>query len=117
MKHLLAFVALAACVPYAAAQQARPDPADPEARVPQAAYDSAFVGYTPYREQDLAAWRDVNDEVARVGGHVRIFGGVGHGGAKSAPAKPAPAQPAANQDQPAGPRSAPQASQAGHKGH
>ncbi len=109
MKYLLAFAALAACVPCAAAQQARPDPADPAARVPQAAYNSAFAGYTSYREQDLAAWREVNDEVARIGGHVRMFGGAGHGGARPGSAKPAPAQPTANKAQPAGQSSAPHA--------
>jgi hypothetical protein len=122
MKRFLAFVAFAAFTPLANAQQhvTGPNPADAAARVPQAAYDSAFAGYNPYREQDLAAWREVNDEVARIGGHVRMFGGARHAGpgsAKPGPARPAPGQPAVSKDQPAGERSAPQAPQAGHKGH
>jgi len=122
MKRFFAFAAFAVCTPFANAQQhvTGPNPADPAARVPQAAYDSAFAGYTSYHEQDLAAWREVNDEVARIGGHVRMFGGTGHaghGGAKPGPARSAPAQPAANTDRPAGQPSAPQAPQAGHKGH
>ena len=119
MKRFLAFVAFAAFTPLANAQQhvTGPNPADPAVRVPQAAYDSAFAGYNPYREQDLAAWREVNDEVARIGGHVRMFGGAGHGGAKPGPAKPAPGQPVVSKDQPAGERSAPPAPQADHKGH
>ena len=75
-----------------------------DARVPQVKYESAFENYAPYREQPLATWREVNDEVARVGGHLGMFGGhAGHGGSKpdanlpaGAPAtssKTAPAQP------------------------
>ena len=108
MKHLFALIALAALVPHAAAQQqaARHSPTDPAAPVPQTRYDSAFAGYTSYREQDLAAWREVNDEVARIGGHIKMFGGAGpagHGGAKPVPAKPGSGQP--------------QAPQGGHKGN
>lgn len=124
MKHLFALVAIAACTPLDAAQHvARPNPADPAARVPQPAYNSAFAGYIPYREQDLAAWREVNDEVARIGGHIKMFGGAGHaghGGVKPGPAKPAPAQPATAKDQPAGQppvRRVPQEPQGDHKGH
>ena len=62
-----------------------PAAADAEARVPQTQYDSALRGYQPFREQTLAPWREINDEVHKVGGHVGIFGGT----PKSAPA-PAP---------------------------
>lgn len=122
MKQFLAFVALAASVPLAAAQQASgKKPADPAAPVPQVKYESAFTGYTSYREQELAAWREVNDEVARIGGHVKMFGGAGHAGHGSAKpvTKPAPGEAAASKEQPAQPpaRSAPQAPQGGHKGH
>ena len=44
-----------------------------------------------YREQPLATWREANDEVARVGGHLGMFGGArhaGHGSGKPGPAKP-----------------------------
>ncbi|HET9663512.1 MAG TPA: hypothetical protein VFP00_04725 [Burkholderiales bacterium] len=56
------------------------DPAHSGARVPEIKYESAFRNYVPYREQPLATWREVNDEVGRVGGHVGMFGGAGHGG-------------------------------------
>jgi hypothetical protein len=38
-----------------------------------ATYDSAYAGYQPYREESIADWREVNDEVARIGGHIGIF--------------------------------------------
>lgn len=33
--------------------------------VPAAPYRSAFEGYVGFREQELADWRQVNDEVAK----------------------------------------------------
>lgn len=86
----LALYSATLLLPVAAlAQQpaARANPAPPDAAVPAVNYDSAFAGYTPYRDEKLASWRDVNDETARVGGHLGIFGGAAHGGQPSA--KPA----------------------------
>jgi hypothetical protein len=122
MKHSFAFIALAVLAPHAAAQQhlSHPNAADPATVVPPVKYESAFIGYTSYREQEPASWRELNDEVARIGGHARMFGGAGHaghGGAKSGPAKAAPGQPAASKDQPAGQGSASQAPRASHKSH
>lgn len=69
----------------AAAQSVKPPhPADAAAAVPAAQYESAFAGYTPIRNEKLAPWREVNDEVARVGGHIGILRG------EAAAAKPAP---------------------------
>jgi hypothetical protein len=48
---------------------ARPDPADPGLRAPAPAMESAFAGYRSYRDEPLADWRAVNDEVRAVGGH------------------------------------------------
>lgn len=77
MKPAIAFAVLAALAPHASAQPAatKPHPADPAAPVPAPKYESAFAGYRGYREQPLAPWRDVNDEVARAGGHIGIVGG------------------------------------------
>jgi len=52
-------------------------------------YDSAYAGYAPYREEPLASWRAVNEDVARTGGHAGIFGGAMHQG--NAPQKPSDA--------------------------
>lgn len=71
----------------AVAQNApQPNPADPKARVPPVEYRSAFAGYRPHAEPELAPWRAVNDEVGRIGGHV----GMQRKGAagKSAPKPP-----------------------------
>lgn len=68
------------------------DSAAPRAAVPAVKYESAFAGYLPYRDEQLASWREVNDEAARVGGHIGIFGGAAHGRQTSAKpaAKPQP---------------------------
>jgi hypothetical protein len=121
MKRSIAFLAIAALAPLAFAQQqaARPQPDDPAARAPAAPYESAFAGYAPYREEKLAPWRDVNDEVGRIGGHVGLFRS---GGQQSGPSRPAAGQPADSPlRQPAGEppaRGAPKAPQSGgHTGH
>ncbi len=92
MKTYLAVLAIAAYAPLAYAQQSAPrgDPTDPEAPAPVFHYESVFSGYRGFREEPLAPWRDVNDEVARVGGHIGIMRGTpaGHGSAKPG-AKPA----------------------------
>ena len=89
-------VLAAALAPFAAlAQQSGVDrvPADPNAAVPALKYESAFAVYESYREQQVAPWRDLNDEAARAGGHVGIVGGAvgqaGHGAAKPTPHPPA----------------------------
>lgn len=88
----LALYSAALLLPVAAfAQQpvARTNPAAADAAVPAVKYESAFAGYTPYRDEKLAPWREVNDEVARVGGHIGIVGGAGHAGHGAAKPKPA----------------------------
>lgn len=82
MKPTIAFAVLAAFAPHAAAQQqaAKPHPADPAAPAPAVKYESAFTGYRGFREEPLAPWRGVNDEVARAGGHIGIVGGAGRTG-------------------------------------
>ena len=78
MKRFIVIAAIAALVPHAAAQQqAKPQAADPAAPAPAAKYESAFSGYRGYREEPLATWREVNDEVARAGGHIGIMRGAG----------------------------------------
>lgn len=97
MKPYIAFAALAALAPHAAAQQqaSKPHPADPAAPVPAIKHESAFSGYRSYREEPLAPWRDVNDEVARAGGHIGIVGGAGRSAPGSGnPAAKPPAPPA-----------------------
>ena len=51
----------------------RPDPANPEARVPAATHRSAFEGYRRLEGEARTGWRGANEEVGRVGGHVGIL--------------------------------------------
>jgi len=77
--------ALAAATAGSAAAQARPDPADAKAKAPSVEHRSAFEGYKPYAEPELAPWRAVNEEVRQVGGHlgiVRASKPDSHGGHK-----------------------------------
>jgi hypothetical protein len=52
-------------------------------------YRSAFDGYRPYVEEPVAPWREVNDTVGRVGGHVGVLR------AEDVRVPPQPAAPAA----------------------
>ena len=65
-------IALAAMIAGSAVAQmsVRPDPAEPKAGVPVRPYESAFKDYRPYVDPDIARWRDVNDEVGRLKGHM-----------------------------------------------
>ena len=62
--------ALLLAAPAAPAQTtARPDPADPRLSVPAPTTESAFAGYRSFRDEPLADWRAVNDEVRGLNGH------------------------------------------------
>src|SRR5687768_11641106 len=77
------------CAGTAAAQTAAPPVAEPKAAAPLPAYDSAFKDYRPYVDPEIARWRDVNQEVGRLNGH------IGHVPAQpGAVAKPAVKPPA-----------------------
>jgi hypothetical protein len=64
------FVVAAAMAGLAAAQQPRPAPADPKAKVPAVEHRSAFESYRRHTEPEVSGWREMNDEVGRIGGHV-----------------------------------------------
>jgi hypothetical protein len=70
---------------------ARPVPTDPAATVPPAEYRSAFTEYRRSSEPKLAPWREVNEEVGRLGGHRGHVRGEGRapGAASGASAAPA----------------------------
>lgn len=55
---------------------------NPQAAVPALHYRSAFKAYRPKREQALAAWPLVNEEVRRAGGW-RAYAGQGDAAAAS----------------------------------
>ena len=81
---LIALMALWAAA--AAAQLAqRPDPSDPKAKAPDLEYRSAFDGYRPFGEEDLADWRKSNEEVGAAGGHAGHQARQGLGASTSKP--------------------------------
>jgi hypothetical protein len=87
---ILLLAALISAAAAADAAQLLSGSTDPNAPVSGVQYESVFSTYRPHQEPAIAPWRDVNDEVARVGGHVGITGGAGaHGAHGKDPAKPA----------------------------
>jgi len=68
-------LAAAGLSPAAAQQPARSHPANPAAAVPAVTHASAFDGYRPFANEKPGAWRELNDDVARIGGHVGILRG------------------------------------------
>ena len=92
MKHVhwcLPVLAALAAGAAGAQSSARPDPADPKAGVPSRPYESAFRDYRPYVDADLSRWRESNEEMGRLGGHVgHVPGSVPPRGAAPQPAKP-----------------------------
>ncbi|HEX6319807.1 MAG TPA: hypothetical protein VFZ84_13190 [Burkholderiales bacterium] len=61
-------------------------PAKTDALVPRVTYRSAFEGYRSYREQQVAPWKEVNEEVARVGGHMGVLKADRQAGPAASPA-------------------------------
>ncbi len=86
------FLVVPACLiaATALAQEDRRSPLDPKARVPPAEYRSAFAGYRPFTEQELADWRRSNEEAGAAGGHAGLLRGQRAGEQTS---KPAPGTP------------------------
>ena len=93
----------------AVAQQIWPDPSDPTAPVAATTTVSAFADYQPLREQKVAPWKQVLDEVAG------ITGAAGHAGhnataAKTAEPKETTPAPGASDDKKAMARAEPKSS-------
>jgi hypothetical protein len=65
-------IALAACFAGSVAAQApaRPDPIDPKAATPVRPYESSFKDYRPYVDPEIARWRQSNEEMGSLGGHI-----------------------------------------------
>lgn len=83
--------AVAVSIGSAVAQQNRPDPSDPAAPVAATANASAFADYQPYREQKVAPWKQVLDEVAGITG---AAGNAGHNATAAKTAEPKETTPA-----------------------
>jgi hypothetical protein len=73
----------------AVAQDGRPGPLDPKAKVPPVEFRSTFAGYRPFADQELADWRKANEEVGAAGGRAGQPGqGAGRQASKPEPGKP-----------------------------
>ena len=57
-------------------------------------YQSAFEDYRPFKDEPVASWREMNREVARVGGHAGVLKSDAPA-TKSAPPLQRPANPSA----------------------
>ena len=76
MRYALFVVALGSAAYVAVAHSSsHPDTTDAIAPVPPARHESAFADYQPFREQKIAPWRQVLEEVAGVSG---AAGHAGH---------------------------------------
>ena len=85
-KLVIAAVCAATLAPWSALAE-RPPAADPAAQAPPPKYESAFSGYRAYQDQPVRNWAEVNEEVAKAGGHIGIMGGTGGHGAQKVPAQ------------------------------
>lgn len=86
MRREILFILAAISAGAAAAQPAeKPAPADPRARGPVVEYRSVFDDYRRYAEPEVSGWREKNQEVGRIGGHVGMHR---PGGATKPEAKP-----------------------------
>ncbi len=103
-----AFAAAAAALALAAPAGAQPGPRpdDPAVKTPPSAQTSAFEGYRRFRDEEMVPWREVNDEVGRLGGHSGHM--TGHVKDDAQPAAPQPqsgppaAEPVRRSDAPGG---------------
>ena len=73
-----------------AQSDSRPNPTDPQAKVPAVQYRSAFEGYRLFADQEMRDWREANEEVGSAGGHAGHRPGQGPGRQSS---KPQPGKP------------------------
>ncbi|MBM3570807.1 MAG: hypothetical protein FJX52_00385 [Alphaproteobacteria bacterium] len=70
------------------AEEAKPrHPSDPAASGSNVVYQSSFKAYTPFQDQQPESWRQVNDTIGKLRGH------IDHIKPLDAPAGQAPAPP------------------------
>ena len=98
----LALAASAAAQTPSAGVQPRLRPDDPAVKTPPPAPPSAFAGYRPFLDEPSPPWREVNDEVGRLGGHMGHMKGEAESATPQvAPGSAAP-EPTRRNDAPGG---------------
>ena len=70
----------------------RPDPADARAAAARPVYESAFKDYRRYADVEPARWRESNEEMGRLNGHMGHVQGSRTGSGTPPPAGKAPAK-------------------------
>ena len=85
-KVAIAALCAATLMPAVALAQ-RPPAADPATAAPPPKYESAVSAYRAYHDQPVRNWAEVNEEVAKAGGHIGIMGGAAGHGVQKAPAQ------------------------------
>ncbi len=71
IKNVVLVLALLAAPGLAPAAEASPsEKSPPQARV----HGTAFAGYRPLTDDPMRSWRDANDEMGRLGGHMGHIG-------------------------------------------
>ena len=110
---LLAPALLLAAEPAGAANPAT-DPLDPQAPVPALVHRPVFGAYRPLGDAPLRDWKEVNQEVNRIGGW-RAYTREAQQALRPPPAPPATLPEAAASRPAQGPT--PQAPHPGHQGH
>lgn len=66
-------IAMAVALPIAVSGQVTAhaaDPSDPKVTTPSVTYRSAFDGYARWQDDKKSSWRESNDAVGRLGGHI-----------------------------------------------
>ena len=92
MRYALLILALGSAAHVAVAQSSsHPDPTDATALVPPFEQESAFADYQPFREQKIAPWKQILDEVAGGSG---ASGHEGHSATPAATSEPKEIMPA-----------------------
>lgn len=87
MRLMLTITALAASASaFGAGDDMAKDTAEP------GAYQSVLTDYRAYQEVEVASWREVNDAMERLGGHVGHMNGNGGHGMRPSPDTSAPMQ-------------------------
>lgn len=91
-KTLLVLLFASAAGMAAAQAPARADRIESPKPAAAVTYESAFKGYRPYVDPELARWREANDEMGRLNGHVgHLPAPAGPGGAPATAKPPADA--------------------------
>ena len=101
---LLSATALVPNSGWAQSGPSSPDPLNAGVPVPLVTYDSSFARYRAFAEQEVAPWRESNDNAGRIGGW-RAYAkearesGPGGSGAPAAAVKPVAAETAKSMPQ------------------